>query len=88
MNEVRDLMNSLEFTQGQVSQLFDVLDDSKLQELQGDVQFLLDKTDDLENHSISALKGSPSKGQTKRLVGSIRVEVQKMGKLLFFVWIS
>ena len=51
MKEVRDLKNSLEFTQGQVSQLFDVLDDSKLQELQGDVQFLLDKIENLENRS-------------------------------------
>lgn len=51
MKEVRELKNSLEFTQGQVSQLFDYLDDSKLQELQGDVQFLLDKADDLENCS-------------------------------------
>ena len=35
----------------QVSQLFNVIEDSRLQEIEGDVQFLLDKTDDLENPS-------------------------------------
>ena len=59
------MKNSLEFTQAQVSQLFDVLSDSKLQELHGDVQFLLDKTDDLENRSRRnnlCFEGIPEQG--------------------------
>lgn len=51
MKEVRDLKNSIEFTQSQVEELTKGNYDHKIKDLQVNIDNILEKTDDLENRS-------------------------------------